>query len=137
MSFEEREHTADILMHIQALTLDDLFSEAVRSLMATMYRSCDTVCPNICRTISIPGRDQIELLQSFLSELLFLSETENIVFSFIKTRLTEEGLVAEIAGEPFAYGKHGGGSEVKGISFSGMKIERQKNEYAIDILFDV
>jgi len=39
--------------------------------------------------------------------------------------------------EPFDRVRHAGGTEVKGISFSGMSVSQDANGYMLEILFDV
>ena len=135
MSFEERSHTADILMHIRAPDLPGLFSDAGRALMKIMYRGdagSDTEM-----TITVSGTSPEHLLHSFLSELLFTTEVENIVFSEILISIDEGTVHAKLAGEPFQMAVHGGGTEVKGISWHGLEISHDTDEYSCDVLFDV
>lgn len=135
MSFEEREHTADILMHVRAPDLPTLYAECGYALMATMYRG--TAGTECSFSFTVTGSDHEQLLQAFLSELLCLTEIENVVFSQITVTLHDGSLTAFLAGSPFDRNLHGGGTEVKGISFFGLSVSRQDQEYVLDILFDV
>ena len=135
MSYEELEHTADILMHVRAPDIPSLFVECGHALMATMYRG--RAGNEKSYTLAVSGTDSEQLLQAFLSELLCLTETENVVFSDISVTISGDLLTASISGEPFDREKHGGGSEVKGISFCGLAIRQERDEYVLDILFDV
>lgn len=135
MSFEEREHTADILMHVRAPDIPALFVECGHALMAVMYQG--EAGPDCTFTFSVTGTNHEQLLQAFLSELLCLTETENVVFSGIAVTLGDDSLEAVLSGEVFNPAVHGGGTEVKGISFSGLAITQQNDEYVLDILFDV
>ena len=135
MSFEEREHTADILMHVRAPDLPTLFVECGHALMATMYRG--EAHPGCTFSFSVTGTNPEQLLQAFLSELLCLTETENVVFSEITVTLGDDSLDALLSGEIFNHSEHGGGTEVKGISFCGLAITQQNDEYLLDVLFDV
>lgn len=135
MPYEEREHTADILMHVWAPDIPSLFADCGYALMATMYRG--TARPDRSYSFMVTGTDHEQLLQAFLSELLCLTETENVVFSDIKVTFGDGFLTAYLSGELFDLKTHGGGTEVKGISFCGLAISRQNDEYVLDILFDV
>ncbi len=135
MPFEEREHTADILMHVWACDLPTLFSECGRALMTTMYRG--DARPENTYSFTVTGSDTEQLLQAFLSELLCLTEIENMVFSDISVTFGEGCLTADLSGQPFDRQIHGGGTEVKGISFFGLEVSRQNHDYVLDILFDV
>ena len=135
MSFEEREHTADILMHIRAHDLPGLFIDAGHALMKTMYRG--SAKPEQEVSIQVTGETPEHLLHGFLSELLFESEVSNLVFSEFLITIGEKEARILLRGEPFIQEIHGGGTEVKGISWYGLSITRENNEYCCDVLFDV
>lgn len=138
MSFIELDHTADILIRAHAPTLESCFAECGLALMEVMYRGAGSTPAAIIRTVTVYADDFAGLLHDFLSELLCLSESENLVFSGINVRLTGENrLDADLSGDIFDPGTHGGGTEVKGISFSGLDIFKDEQGYGIDILFDV
>lgn len=135
MSFEEVSHTADVKIHATALTLEALFSETFKALMQVMYgtrRGGGTL-----REIRIESTDNESLLADFLSEVLFVSEVDGLVFSDARIMIDGFSLVAEVNGEPFDPARHSGGTEVKGISYSGLAIMHDANGYMLDIIFDV
>jgi SHS2 domain-containing protein len=135
MSFEEISHTADVKIHARAPTLEELFSETLKALMQVMYGT--TSRGEIKREIRIESGDIESLLIDFLSEVLFISEVESLVFSEASLRIDGLSLIAELKGEPFDPARHSGGSEVKGISYSGLVITHDANGYMLDIIFDV
>jgi SHS2 domain-containing protein len=135
MSFEELEHTADIRIRVKASTIEELFSDAARALMTVMY---GTITPgNIHRNIEIDAEDLVSLFQGFLSEILFISEVDNLVFSGAEIRIEGTHLSADLIGEPFSKEKHTGGREVKGISYSGLTIAPEHDSYILEVIFDV
>jgi len=89
------------------------------------------------KEIAITSTDTESLLLEFLSEVLFVSEVEGIVFSDARVRIDGLNLHAELAGEPFDRDRHALGTEVKGISYSGLSIRQDANGYMVDIIFDV
>lgn len=139
MTITELEHTADVLYRISAPTLPLLYAEATRALMQTIYGGCQGSGDLICEC-TVSAADQAALMQEFLSEVLFLSEVKGLVFCRADINLTrqegEHTLNAVLVGEPFDPAVHAG-SEVKGISFYGLSIEKVENAYQLDILFDV
>jgi SHS2 domain-containing protein len=135
MSFEEISHTADIKIRVRAPTLEALFSETFNALMQVMYgtdRSGGTI-----KEIKVESPDNESLLLDFLSEVLFVSEVESFVFFNASISIHGSRLTAELSGEPFDPIRHAGGSEVKGISYSGLSIIHDANGYMLDIIFDV
>ncbi|MCX6688560.1 MAG: archease [Methanoregula sp.] len=135
MSFEELSHTADVKIRVRSPTLDALFSEACIALMQVMYGKDRK--PGICKKISLGAADTKSLLSDFLSEILFLSEVESLVIARADVKIEGSHLTAILAGEPFDPLRHNQGTEVKGISYSGMLIEKETNGYMLEILFDV
>jgi SHS2 domain-containing protein len=135
MSFKEVPHTADVKIHASAPTLETLFSETFKALMQVMYgtdRDGTTI-----REIRIESTDNESLLADFLSEVLFVSEVEGLVFSDARISIHGYSLVAKLRGELFDPRRHSAGSEVKGISYSGLEIMHDTNGYNLDIIFDV
>jgi SHS2 domain-containing protein len=135
MSFEEISHTADVKIRARAPTLEALFSETFKALMQVMYGG--TRSGGILREIRIESPDNESLLADFLSEVLFVSEVEGLVFLSARISINGSRLTAELTGEPFDPVRHSGGSEVKGISYSGLSITHDANGYMLDIIFDV
>jgi SHS2 domain-containing protein len=135
MSFEEISHTADIKIRVRAPTLEALFSETLNAMMQIIYGTHRG--GYIHKNIGIESSGNESLLADFLSEVLFISEVENLVFSDADIKINGLHLSAELIGEQFDPARHSGGSEVKGISYSGLEITSDANGYMLDIIFDV
>lgn len=135
MSFDEIPHTADVKIHASAPTLEGLFSETFKALMQVMYGTDRD--GSVIRKIRIESTDNESLLADFLSETLFVSEVEGLVFSDARVKINNHVLRAELKGEPFDPLRHSAGTEVKGISYSELEIMHDANGYKLDIIFDV
>jgi SHS2 domain-containing protein len=134
MSFEELSHTADIKIRVHAHTLEKLFSDTFKALMQVCMENRSGRIPY---EIEIESSDYESLLTDFLSEVLFVSEVESLVFSEARIRIDGFSLTAELRGELFDPVRHSGGSEVKGISYSGLAITHNEKGFMLDIIFDV
>lgn len=135
MSFVEVSHTADVKIRATAPTIEALFAEALAALMQVIYgpdRKGGTR-----RMISLEAADMESLVHDFLSEVLFVSEVDGLVFSSAHITISGSCLEAMLDGEPFDRDRHALGTEVKGISYSGLAIGRDANGYMLDIVFDV
>jgi len=135
MSFEELEHTADFLFKCRGNTKDELFSETASAMFSVMFENRNQ--KNIRTEIELSSDSSENLLLDFLSELLFISETENLVFSEAQVRIKNNSLNALILGDKFNLEQHSGGTEIKGISRSGINIRKISGMYEICIIFDV
>jgi SHS2 domain-containing protein len=135
MSFEELPHTADVKIRAHAPSLEAIFSDAFDALMLVMYG--ENRRGGIRRELNVRSTDNEALLKDFLSEVLFVSEVKGLVFTHADIRINDGTLHAVLDGETFDPARHSGGSEVKGISYSGLSILHDTNGYMLDIIFDV
>ena len=135
MSFVEVPHTADVKIRATAPTLETLFSEALAALMQVLYGPDRNGGKK--REITLDAEDHESLLRDFLSEVLFIAEVDGLVFSGADIHLSGCHLSATLDGEPFDRRRHAMGTEVKGISYSGLAITHDANGYMLDIVFDV
>ncbi|MDO8871534.1 MAG: archease [Methanoregula sp.] len=135
MSFEEISHTADVKIRARALTLNALFTDAFLALMQVMYGTDRN--EGIIKEIRIESDNIESLLCDFLSEVLFIADVEGLVFSRADIAIYGLHLTAVLNGESFDPLRHSSGTEVKGISYSGLVIQKDANGYMLDILFDV
>ncbi len=141
MSFEELDHTADYMFRCKGLSLEELFSESARAMFSIMFENNDSNTACVTKKIELESDSISNLLIDFLSELIFVAEVDCLVLSGVNLRITGNSLKAEIFGEPFVLERHSGGTEIKGISRSGVKIteinENNTKYYRADIIFDV
>jgi len=135
MSFVELSHTADVRIRVRAPTLDVLFSDAFSALMQTIFGTDRR--GGMTRELQLEAADTETLLMDFLSEVLFISEVDGLVFASATVVTDGKSLTAVLDGESFDRSRHSGGTEVKGISYSGLAVTRDENGYMLDILFDV
>ncbi len=117
MSYIELPHTADIKIRVTSESLEGLFSETAAAMMIIMYGRTDP--GTVHRTISVESGNPEDLMMDFLSEVLYVSEVDGLVFSSFAVLLTGNRLTATLTGEPFDPSKHRGGTEIKGVSVLG------------------
>ena len=137
MPFEELEHTADVKMRITASDYSLLLAESGFALSQVMYGKYNCEPSEISVSIEAEGTTPAELCVNFLSELLFIMETEYLVPSAFSLAADETSVAGTVSGIPFERGKHSGGIEVKGISYSGLTLTKTNTEYELIIIFDI
>jgi SHS2 domain-containing protein len=76
-----------------------------------------------------------QLLVDFLQELLFLNDTEDLVFGEFDVRTDGKKLEALVRGEKFDEKRHSKRSVVKGITYH--RLEFDDKEGTVTVLFDV
>jgi SHS2 domain-containing protein len=131
--YEEVEHTADRALQIWAQDLPNLFvgaAEGMYSLMADI----DGLVATIWREIKLEEWDLESLLVSWLNELLFLTETEGLLFTeFRFESLTDETLAAHVGGVPGSATRAG----IKAATFHDLRLVREGGEWTTILTFDV
>ncbi len=137
MPFEELEHTADVKMRIRGTGFTDLLSESGFALTRVLYGSYQNEPATMTCTIEADGATPEELCVNFLSELLFLTETEFLVPMSFALQVDSTSVTGTVAGVAFDHTKHAGGTGVKGISYSGLSLTKTNREYELKIIFDI
>lgn len=137
MPFEELEHTADVKMRITASDFLSLFQESSRALASVLYGDYPREPSVISAEIEACGKDEGELAVNYLSELLFLMETEYLVPQDIELAGDSGHIKGIVRGVEFDRAKHAGGIEVKGISYSGMSLTKTNTGFELVIIFDI
>jgi SHS2 domain-containing protein len=135
MPFEELDHTADYLFRCSGSTIEELFTSAATAMFSLMFDERENDSVKI--DINLEAEDYETLLYDFLSELIYLSEVERVVFSGIEIIIHNHSLEAVARGERFDMKRHGSGTEIKGISRYGTDIKQVEGRFRADIIFDV
>ncbi|HVN66518.1 MAG TPA: archease [Methanomicrobiales archaeon] len=135
MPYEILEHTADLRFRVTGRSLADAFAEAAMAVCGTMAPNCTP--GEVERRVELEAEDTEELLADFLSELLYLADAGSLALCSFSVKIEGNRLTALCRGEPFRREKHGGGEEIKGISYSGLSIYRQGASYILEFIADV
>jgi SHS2 domain-containing protein len=91
--------------------------------------------------VKVSARNKEELLLGWLNELLFEKGAREMLFSDFKVKIAKgkEGWVLEgiAKGEKMDQKKHGMKTEVKGASYSGLKVAKEKGKFLAQCIVDV
>ena len=136
--YEYFEHTADVKFRAYGKTLDEMLSNAALALFNSMINTA-TVQPKETWKVKLSGQDLEQLAYDWLSELIFLFETEFAVFSTFDVELHQNGdwrLEAAIGGEKIDPSRHAFDNEVKAVTLH--QFEVKKNDlWCIQVVLDV
>jgi SHS2 domain-containing protein len=135
MPYEILEHTADLRFRVRGRTLPEAFAEAARAVGETLAPGCTP--GKVVREIELTAPDREELLADFLSEILYLADAESLALCSFQVAIEGDRLTAVCRGEEFRREKHGGGDEIKGISYSGLSIYKEGESYVLEFIADV
>lgn len=126
-TYQVFDHTADVGIEVTAPSRPELFETAALALF-DLITDVGTVEPRSERQVAVSAQDTEELLVRWLSELLFLHDTEGEMFSrFVVSLLTPTHLTARIAGEPFDPSRHPVKTEVKAVTYHQVTVRTRED----------
>lgn len=135
--FRLLEHTAD--MGIEACATS---REAVVEMMAqglvTLIFGTFPASARVTEVITVRAEDPVELLVSCLNELVFWSESEDMVPAELHVKSIDNGeLVATISGEPFDPDRHGVDRQVKSVTYHQACLEQTSKGWYARVYVDL
>ncbi len=136
-SYEAFEHTADIGLHAYGQTLPELFSNAAAGMESLMVAP-EQLEQRVSREISAEGHDLVALLVAWLNELIFLFDTEYLLFTrFEIGEFTGTHLRATAWGEQYDAKRHELSSAIKAVTWHEASVESGADGYKARIIFDI
>jgi len=130
--------TADVSFLAYGKTLDELFTNAALAMFEVMIDT-STVKPETQREITVSSPDLEGLMFSWLNELLFFVDAENMAFSEFSVRVEknrEYVLKAVCKGEKIDPEKHELRTVVKSATYHGMEIT-QNGLWKAKVIVDI
>lgn len=134
--FELIDHTADVGIVAHGASINQAFANAARGLFS-IITDLDDIKEVTHRDIEVTAPDQESLLVGWLNELIYLFDTENIIFNrFDITRLSNTHLKARAYGEKVDSSRHELKTGVKAATYHMLKVKKN-NGYQAQVLFDI
>ena len=140
--YEFIDHPADVLVHAFGPNLESAFEQCVHALMKTMTDPAKIEVKKY-HEFELKEDNLGALLVSFLSEFLFIFDTQGLIFSTItvnKLQKDENGiwnLKVKCGGEVFNPESHFQDTEVKAITYSYLEINQQHDRVDIKSIYDI
>jgi SHS2 domain-containing protein len=138
--FEYLEHTADIKFRAYGRSPEDMLANAAAALFKAM------VDPATIKTIEtwkveLEASNLEQLAYDWLSEMVFLFETESAVFAAFSIKLQQNesgswGLYGEIGGERIDLKRHAFENEVKAITLHEFQVKKN-DMWCLQVVLDV
>lgn len=137
--YEFIEHTADIAIRAYGDSLGEAYACAADAFFEIVTNTTP-IEPAERVTVEAEGIDPESLLVNFLSKLILVHEVDGWVLrDFTVELLPNNKLRAVGAGEKFSANRHGGGLQVKGVSYHMMEIQDagSRGPSFVQVLFDI
>ena len=134
--FEIVDHTADVGIIAYGASLNQAFVNAARALFS-LVTELDDVNEVLYRDIELTAPDQESLLVEWLNELIYLFDTEHIIFKkFDITKLNSTHLKARSYGERVDSSRHKLKTGVRSEYYHMLKVDKT-NGCQVQVLFDI
>jgi len=135
--YERTEHTADEAFRLSAGDLSGIFVAGARALLEVLTDP-QKVEPRENRSIALAADDNESLLVAWLNELIYLFETQAMLFSEFEVNIRPgPNLEAVVRGEPRDPARHPVEAVVKAATFQDLAIRRAGDGWETKIVFDV
>ncbi len=132
--------TADCAVEIEADTLPEVFIDAARSLVACMVDPA-SIRSEMQWEIELKQDDLHALLYAWLSELVYIRDSESVIFSdFVVTNLEmggQCGLRAVVRGEKIDHDRHDFTADVKAVTMHMFTVEKEGDVWKAFVIFDL
>ena len=133
-------HTADVMFEAFGNTVEELFENAAIALEETMVKT-STVKQGQSYEITLDSEDITDLLYDFLSELIFVKDTENLLFSRFGIVISHENkeykLFAKCEGEKINSEKHQLIDDAKAVTMHEFEVVQDNDKWYAKVIVDV
>lgn len=132
--YEILEHKADFKIRVFGKSKKELFLNAVSGMAAGLQPKLSNQ-KSVIRKVKVSSVDLGALLVDFLSEALYLIQTNREVYDGVNfTRLTDDELIADLYGKKVERF----GQDIKAVTHHDLTVGRDKNGiWQAVILFDI
>ncbi|MEE9555115.1 MAG: archease [candidate division Zixibacteria bacterium] len=130
--------SADFIFDAFGENLEELFSNCAKACFFAMTDS-DGVEPSSDFHFEVEGETSDDLLYSFISELIFLKDSESIFLSEFDIEIDKAGksLKAVVRGEKIDYNKHVIKTDVKAATYHDLHIRDDNGRFMVRMILDL
>ena len=138
--YEFIEHTADVAVRAYGGSLKELFTSSAYAMFCVLVsKKGNRPAPALKEVIVKIEEEELEdLLKSWLDELLFYFSSEYLILHRIKALVIKDNLLeASVLLETFDKDHFEIANEIKAVTYHELKVERIRNRWQANIIFDV
>jgi SHS2 domain-containing protein len=135
-AFETFAHDADIGVRGRGATLAEAFANAGRALTAVVTDEA-SVREVLSVEIACGAGDPELLLFDWLNALVFEMATRRVLFARYEVEVRGAALRARAFGEPVEVARHHPAVEVKGATWTGLRVAREGGAWVAECVVDV
>jgi SHS2 domain-containing protein len=135
--YQPLSHTGGLGMLVYGCDLPALFAHAAWAMFDLMS-DATSIRPQQTVTVSVEGVDLEDLLVRWLSELLYLYDTQRFLSCNARfSALEPTHLTATVQGEPFDPARHPIDTEIKAVTYHQIAVEQVAGHWQTRVIFDL
>ncbi len=127
---------ADVAFDAYGSNLNELFENSALALFDCMVNLKD-LKGKIKKTIKIKAKNIEDLLYKFLSEIVYIKDTKQLVFKKAKVKIKDFKLEATLYCDKIDYNTQELRNDVKAITLHQFEIKKVKNRWKARIVIDI
>jgi SHS2 domain-containing protein len=131
--YETLNHTADVMIKAYGKSLEECFENAAFA-MFDQIADLSKVVPKNSYRMDIEGSEPDQMLVDFLSELLFIFDTELLLLSEFHVKYDGRLLAVQAKGEKVNKRRHELRKAIKAVSYHMLEVAPEKGY--VQVLFD-
>jgi SHS2 domain-containing protein len=132
--YEELDHTADVGIRAYGGRLEELFASAAAG-MFSLIANLRTVRAVGEVEVRVSADDLEALMVRWLSELLFLHETQRLLLKAFDVHLDGLTLTARVRGEAIDKKRHELKLNIKAVTYHGLRVDPKAG--VAEVIFDI
>ncbi|MBW1740847.1 MAG: archease [Deltaproteobacteria bacterium] len=135
--YEFIEHTADLGFMAYGASIEELFAHAAEAFFEAIV-GLESVEERIERAIEVEAYAVDNLMVSWLGELLYLYDTERLVFKRFQIKWIEDNhLQASVYGEVLDPARHEIKTGIKAVTYHQLYVKERKGGWEARVIFDI
>jgi SHS2 domain-containing protein len=131
---------ADLAFEADAPDLESLFEDAAQALCEAMVDT-STLTPEAAMTLSISADSPEDLLYRFLSQIVYLKDSDMVLFKYLKVKIQREGEVYKLTAEgPYDHidpNTQDLRMDVKAVTYHMFVLQRKDGGWTCRVVVDV
>ncbi len=144
MTIESFDHTADVGVRIEAESPAELLREAARAFLSVLLEPDAgewSERDRRERRIDLTAPDSESLLVDFLNELIYLFDSQRLIFPELIVEEVKLGagavLRGRLRGGPWDPRRHELRTQVKAATYHGLEIRKTERGLSVEVIFDL
>jgi tRNA nucleotidyltransferase (CCA-adding enzyme) len=134
--WEHFPHEADMGVRGIAPNREQAFEQAALAMSAVITDPAG-IAPRVAVHVECDAPDDELLLVDWLNQLVFEMATRKFLFSRFEVRIEDHHLAATAWGEPVDTARHQPAVEIKGATYTALRVARDNGEWIAQCVVDV